>query len=222
MCKSLADVRELLLHLRAVRLDGAHVLVVARALLILDRGQDAPRRAARAEDVFVPPRPAVAHPEGQYAGEPRGGCEGSVGNTRATGWDRGREGRCAGRGARAGGGVGWSARGARDGESGRSTRADRAGACRGKRTRRCGSSVARGAKSEVPRVDPSGLPSHAPRAPRRRACREPSWTPPSLEGGGGRRGGARSVDGREGRPRPERTRPRGKRRQRGWPFRERR
>ena len=66
----LADLLELLLDLHAVLLDGSDVLVGALGLfLLLDRGDDAPRGTAGADDVLVGDAEKVALVDGELAAE---------------------------------------------------------------------------------------------------------------------------------------------------------
>jgi len=68
----LADLLELRLDLLSVVADGADVLLGALGLLLLlDRGDDAPGRASRADDVLVRHRQQVALVHGQFTADLR-------------------------------------------------------------------------------------------------------------------------------------------------------
>jgi hypothetical protein len=65
----LADLLELGLDLLAVVADGANVLLRALGLfLLLDRGDDAPRRAPGADDILVGDGQKVALVDGEFTG----------------------------------------------------------------------------------------------------------------------------------------------------------
>jgi hypothetical protein len=66
----LADLLELRLDLLSVVADGANVLLGAlRLLLLLDRGDDSPRRTSRADHVLVGNGQKIALVDGQFTTE---------------------------------------------------------------------------------------------------------------------------------------------------------
>jgi hypothetical protein len=68
----LADLLELRLDLLSVVADGADVLLgTLGLLLLLDRGDDAPGRASRADDVLVRHRQEVTLVHGQFTADLR-------------------------------------------------------------------------------------------------------------------------------------------------------